>query len=199
MGMKLSDQMRVSCAQIFAELAQANGETAEERVAEVLSRYGWDKELARIKDDAFRAVVIEMLQGRALRKPLKANEAGKSARDVEIDRWRTETDKIGASGLCGDLLSDQLVGMDTPDLAGKLPRETYYVASLGEHVSRADLPSKLAALHELRKLTREEYLQREQSQDVLRSEMFIFDELIRRASDERGNVSAGIGGAQPHQ
>lgn len=198
MAMKYSDQMHVSCAQIFAELAQAKGETAEERVAEVLSRYGWDKELARIKDDAFRAVVIEMLQGRALRKPLKANESGKAARDVEIDRWRMETDKLGASGLCGDLLSDKLVGLDTPTLAGKLPRETYYVASLGEHVTRDDLPSKLAALHELRKRTREEYLHREQGQDVLRAEMFIFDELIRRASEGRRDPSAGAE-AQQHQ
>lgn len=187
MAMKYSDQYRVSCAQIFNELSQANGATAEDRVKEVLSKYGWEEELARIKDDAFRAVVIEMLQGKALRKPMKVGESGKSARDVELDRWRAETDKLATSGLCGDLVADVLVGLETPELAGKLPRETYFVPSLGEYVSRGDLPSRLGALAELRKQTQIEYRKIEDQADVLRAELFIFDELIRRgAGDRRG-------------
>jgi hypothetical protein len=196
--MKYSDQYRVSCAQIFNELSQAKGATADERVREVLSKYGWDKELARIKDDAFRAVVVEMLQGKALRKPMKAGESGKSARDIELDRWRAETDKIAASGLFGDLVADGLVGLETLELAGRLPRETYFIPSLGEYVSRADLPSKLDALAELRKQTQLEYRKLEDRADVLRAELFIFDELIRRGMGDRSGAEISPTATGPH-
>lgn len=197
MAMRISDQMYVSCAQIFAELSQANGATAEERVSAILEKYGWDRELARIEDDTFRAVISEMLRAKALRSPPRVNESNKPASDVELERWRAETDRLANSGLCGDLLSDKLDGLKTPDLAKKLPRETYFVASLGKHIPREELPSQLIALHEIRKRTREDYLAREAAQDLLRAEMFILDELIRRANEaSRAPASADTAPAQ---
>lgn len=184
MGM-ISDAMRVSCEQLYAELAQADGSTVEERVQDVLRVRGWLGDLDSLNDE-FRAVILDLLQDKALRKPKKVSEIGKSAADVEKDRWRAETDRLAASGQCGDLLSDKLIGLETPVLAETLPRETYFIPSLGEHIARGDLPSRLAALTELRNQTREEYLHREAGQDLLRAEMFVFDELIRRAGERRG-------------
>jgi hypothetical protein len=102
-----------------------------------------------------------------------------SARDIEKDRHKKETQKIADSGLLGDLFADQYVGLEPAVLASKLPRETYWVESLRREVPREELVSQLAAVAELRRTTYAKYQAIEATANVYRHELAIFDELLR--------------------
>lgn len=181
--MAISDQL-----QIIKELRHGPGETVEQRTDCVLKKRGWDAQLADIPDEEFRGLVRHALERLAVPGGRLDNP-----RDTEKERHKRETEKIAQSGVCGDLFMDQLVGLETDKLAGKLPREQYWVESLGSYVPRDQLASELHAVSELRRIVRAKLLEHDAIGDVYRYELAIFDELLRRGDvARRPGASEGV-------
>lgn len=161
--MAMIDQMR-----FIKELREASG-SAEERTAAMLKARGWDQYLNAIPDDDFRGVVCRALNE-------LAGDGGARARkrrSIEVET-REVLDKLTPR------FWDDPVGKPAEELVGALPRETYFVASLGREIPRDELLSELAALGELRKQFRELRLQHEELARVYGVEEAIFAELCRQ-------------------
>jgi hypothetical protein len=163
--------------QFFVDLKNSPGETVQERAANFLARRGWDRHVDLIPDEQCRLFLLRCIESNALR-----HEAPRDARNSERDRHRKETRKIAETGMLGDFFKDQYVGLEPEQLATKLPRETYWVESLGRHVPREELAFELEAVSELRKLTRLELSDLDEIANVYRHELAIFDELIRQSA-----------------
>lgn len=177
--MAMMDQL-----QIIKQLREGPGETVAERTDAVLTKYGWNHHLAKIGDEDFRAVVRAALEHLALR-----NAPRQNARDIEKERHKRETEKIAASGKLGDLF-DQYVGLSPDALAANLPRESYWVESLGRRVAREDLAFELGAVAELRAQAHAALVDLEREANVHRHELAIFDELLRQSSESRRRTSS---------
>lgn len=172
-------------AGITKALKYGAGDTVQERTDDVLASRGWDKELEKIDDSNFRGLIRHALERLALRH----NNDERGAREIEQDRRKKEEEKLSWGARQGDLYSDQYVGLEPDELASKLPHETYYVPSLGREVARQDLAYELAAVAELRKIASAELFKIETLALAYRHELAIFDELLRRGSDQKTSAS----------
>lgn len=170
--------------ELMNEFKDAPGKSVQERTDYVLVHRGWDKQLAKIKDDEFRTVIRSSLERLALR-----HEPPQTAREIEKARQQKETERLAALGALGDLFKDQYVGLDPADLAARLPRESYWVPSLDKHVPRDELAFELGAVAELRAQTHTALLKVEQIANVYRHELAIFDELLRQGLSKRHAAS----------
>jgi hypothetical protein len=185
MALSIGEEFRAQFAHEFrklvADLQDAPGETADERLSSMLADRGWDQKLDALRDDpTLHAFVIEAMKRLAVRG--KRSDSRATADEIERAKRREETERIAASGVMGDLYTADLVGFDTDALVGKLPRETYWVPSLQRDVPRAELAASLALLAELRDLTIAEIRARDAVTHVYKVELGIFVELIDRAA-----------------
>lgn len=162
--------------ELIKEFQRAPGETVEERTNFVLSQNGWDKELDGLSD-RFRVAVRAGLEHLALHRA----HSQRTAKEIEEDKYRKETDRIAASGMCGNLFADQLAGLDNNQLAKKYPRETYWLD--GQEIPREALAFNLKAVAELRKRAFLELVKNDKRSDVYRDEITISDELLRRGRE----------------
>ena len=168
--MALIDQMR-----FIKELREASG-PAEERTSIMLKRRGWDRYLANIPDEDFRGIVMRALNE-------LAGEGPRSKRRQNID---SETKEI-MNKIAPDFWSDMIVGRPAEQLIGRLPRESYFVESLGREIPREELLSELTALGYLRRQFRALRQHHEELARVYGKEEAIFAELCRQkgvADDE---------------
>lgn len=161
------------------DLKRAPGDTVDKRVEYVLANRGWDKEIGRIQDHEFRNVIMIALERMALR-----HEPPQDARSIEKDRQRKERERAAVEGRYGGLFPDLYAGMEPAELVRKLPCEKYWVPSLQEFVAREDLELRLDLVAELRRQSNIELLRIEQTANVYRHELAIFDELLRQGATE---------------
>lgn len=164
--MALIDQMRC-----IKELREASG-PAEERIAAMLKRRGWETYVDAIPDDDFRGIILRALNELAGAGPKS------SRRQRNID---AETRDLRFPP---DFWHDTIVGRPADQLVQKLPRETYFVESLGRDVPRDELLSELAVLAELRRKFRELRQHHDELARVYGQEEAIFAELCRQLGVE---------------
>lgn len=161
--MAMIDQVR-----FIKELREASG-TAQERTTAMLRTRGWDRHLNAIPDDDFRGVVsraLEELAGEGARSFRRRKSIEAETREI-LDRV---TPKFW----------DDPVGEPAEELVQRIPRETYFVASLGREFAREELLSELVALGELRQQFRQLREHHEKEARFYGREEAIFAELCRQ-------------------